>query len=145
MSYTPPEVAFCTPIPIRWSDQDLNGHVNNARALTLVEEARISASAHWAGGTSAHRHLPRVVRTMTMDFQRPIHYPDALEAYVWVTRIGSTSYTVHHDLVQNEQLCLSCDAVIVLLDPDTQQPTQIPEGLRTILAAALSHDARGRR
>lgn len=55
MSYTPPPVAFQTPITIRWSDQDINGHVNNARALTLVEEARIKASDHWAGG-SAERH-----------------------------------------------------------------------------------------
>lgn len=35
--------AIATPIGVllRWSDQDINGRINNARILTLMEEARI--------------------------------------------------------------------------------------------------------
>ncbi|MBB1012843.1 acyl-CoA thioesterase, partial [Dietzia kunjamensis] len=28
-------------MPVRWSDQDLYHHVNHARMITLIEEARI--------------------------------------------------------------------------------------------------------
>ena len=31
------------PVPVRWSDLDAYEHVNNARMLTLLEEARIAA------------------------------------------------------------------------------------------------------
>ncbi|NLS10161.1 acyl-CoA thioesterase [Nesterenkonia sp. MY13] len=143
MSYTPPAVAFQAPITIRWSDQDINGHVNNARALTLVEEARIKASDHWAGGSAERHRFPRVVRSMNVQFHRPMHHGSELSAYVWITRIGNTSYAVRHDLVQEDNLCLSCEAVIVLLDPQTDKPTPVPETLRTALAKALCEDAKG--
>lgn len=37
-----PEPYECD-LPVRWSDQDVNGHVNNARVVTLLEELRIAA------------------------------------------------------------------------------------------------------
>lgn len=36
-----PQNALEIPIELRWSDQDLLGHVNNAKLMTLAEEARI--------------------------------------------------------------------------------------------------------
>lgn len=31
---------FSTDVAVRWSDMDVYGHVNNARVVTLLEEAR---------------------------------------------------------------------------------------------------------
>jgi acyl-CoA thioesterase FadM len=31
---------FTTNVALRWSDMDVYGHVNNARVVTLLEEAR---------------------------------------------------------------------------------------------------------
>src|SRR5690606_6671130 len=33
---------FTITVPIRWSDLDLNGHVNHARIATLLEESRLA-------------------------------------------------------------------------------------------------------
>ena len=33
--------AFLTHVPLRWTDQDAYLHLNHARAVTVLEEARI--------------------------------------------------------------------------------------------------------
>ena len=42
------------PTPLRWSDLDAYGHVNNARMLSLLEEARIQAFWVNDDGTAEH-------------------------------------------------------------------------------------------
>ena len=42
--------AFRTSVSPRWADQDLNGHVNHAAVVTLMEEARIL----WRSGVPGH-------------------------------------------------------------------------------------------
>ena len=38
---TAPHAPFRTPVALRWSDLDAFNHVNNARYLTFLEQARI--------------------------------------------------------------------------------------------------------
>src|SRR5699024_1528274 len=38
-----PPSALDLPIPVRWTDLDAYGHVNNAAMVRLLEEARIAA------------------------------------------------------------------------------------------------------
>lgn len=141
--YSPPTVAYRTTLQVRWSDQDLNGHVNNARVITLLEEARIEASRSWSRHSEDHRDLARVMRSMSVDFHRPVHYLAPLSAYVWVARLGNTSITIGHALVQDDVLCVACEAVMVLVDPTTGKPTPAPETMRADLGRALSDDAKG--
>ncbi len=42
MSLAKGEFAFEALVPVRWSDMDALGHVNHARMVTLLEEARIA-------------------------------------------------------------------------------------------------------
>ena len=34
--------SFVAQVPMRWTDQDVYRHVTNARAVTLLEEARVA-------------------------------------------------------------------------------------------------------
>src|SRR5699024_3847970 len=59
-------------IPVRWSDLDAYGHVNNARMLTLLEEARIKA--FWSNDRSesgADEELARSAKILTGDPSSP--------------------------------------------------------------------------
>src|SRR5699024_1295251 len=56
-----PQNAFRCELQLRWSDQDLLGHVNNARTVTLAEEARVRADTAWFD--DAAKVGSRVVRT----------------------------------------------------------------------------------
>lgn len=40
---------FVTHVPLRWTDQDSYHHVNHARTVTLLEEARIGLFLDAAG------------------------------------------------------------------------------------------------
>ena len=126
-----PDNAFQCELQLRWSDQDLLAHVNNARIVTLGEEARIRSDAAWFA--DAAQAGGRVVRSQRIDFDAPIHYGPALYAAVWVCRIGRTSFTLVHELWQKQQRCARIEAVMVGLDPETGRPTPIPDETRAVL------------
>lgn len=127
---------FTTEIGVRWSDQDLNGHVNNAHAITLMEEARVRATLEWTGSSPAPS-TPHVVRSISADYDRELHYAP-VTARVWVSRLGTTSYTVTHELYQDGERCVHGDAVIVNLDPATRRPTPLTDDDRTRLTGGDS-------
>lgn len=126
-----PENAFHCELQLRWSDQDLLGHVNNARTVTLAEEARVRADTAWFEDSA--KVGARVVRTQRIDFDAPIHYGSPLAASVWVARIGRTSFTLIHDLWQDGRRCALVEAVMVEVDPNTGAPAPISDEDRKLL------------
>lgn len=131
-------------LQIRWSDQDLNGHVNNARLVTLVEEARVRAGRHWFGTTPDGQGTnPRVVRSLRVEFNAPVTYfasagsDGYLDARVWVSRIGRTSYTVSHELAHQAEVYVYCETVIVTLDRETRRPAPFSVSSRNELLRFL--------
>lgn len=125
--------AFECTLQLRWSDQDLFGHLNNARIMTLIEEARIRAGRHVAAG----EHEPsqqKVVRSQNTVFDKPINYTSDVTAKVWVSRIGNTSLTMCHELLQDGQRCVYSEAVLVVIDKTSGLPTPISERERELLA-----------
>lgn len=129
-----PNNAFDCELQLRWSDQDALSHVNNARIVTLAEEARIRSDAAWFG--DATQAGARVVRSQTIDFDAPIHYGPPLHAAVWIGRIGRTSFTLVHELWQREQRCARIEAVMVGLDADGR-PAPIPADVRGVFEQHL--------
>lgn len=128
-----PQTAFRCELQLRWSDQDVLAHVNNARVVTLGEEARVRADQAWF--QDAAKVGSRVVRTQRIDFDAPIHYGPPLYASVWVTRIGRTSFTLIHDLWQDGQRCALIEAVMVDVDPESGRPVPISDADRKLLEA----------
>ncbi len=113
-----------TPIPLalRWSDQDINGHVNNVQILTLLEEARIRATQLWTATTPGETGPRRIIRAMTADFNREVHYGLETTVWVWIPRIGTSSFVIGHLLVQEAQPCVYLEATMVVVDRETGQP-----------------------
>ncbi|MBG6085139.1 acyl-CoA thioesterase [Zhihengliuella flava] len=87
-------------LQLRWSDQDANGHLNNARVVTLMEESRVRfiravpALETFRGGGGA------VVANLTVDYLAQGHYTPEITVRVGVERIGTKSFTVRHVGVQ---------------------------------------------
>ncbi|MGD6979109.1 MULTISPECIES: acyl-CoA thioesterase [Citricoccus] len=109
------------PLELRWSDQDLMGHVNNAKIVTLAEEARIRfqiqverldavAEPESVGG--------RVVARQVIDYHRPVRYGQLLEMRVGVLRVGTSSFTLRHQGVQDGRPVFTVDAVVVVVSAD---------------------------
>ena len=104
-------------VQLRWSDPDTYGHVNHARALSLIEDARL-AMAGGAPGVAPGRQPDVILARLEVDYLRQLHYRvgEVLPVHSWVTRIGTKSFTVRHELLQDGQVAIRADAVIVLFD-----------------------------
>jgi acyl-CoA thioester hydrolase len=109
------------PLELRWSDQDLLGHINNARVVTLAEEARVRFQMHVDGPDSVAESQTvggRVVARQVIDYHRPAHYGHPLEVRVGVLRVGTSSFTLRHQGVQDGQPVFTVDAVMVVITGD---------------------------
>lgn len=130
---TAPKNALPIEIQLRWSDQDLLAHVNNATIMTLVEEARIRAITELRQQSEWNGSLDMVLRTATTQFLRPVMYEDSVTINVWISRIGNTSFVLQHELLQDGEICVTVEAVVVLFDAEKQVSRQIPDTLRAVL------------
>lgn len=137
MSQAPPH-ALEIPIELRWSDQDLLGHVNNAKLMTLAEEARIRSLERLRRQLRLEGPLDMVLRTTQTDFLRPVMYEDAIKGLVWISRIGNTSYVMQHELIQNGEVCVSVEAVVVMFDSQQQAPMPLPDEVRAALESVAA-------
>jgi len=98
------------PVQLRWSDPDSLGHVNHARALSLLEDARL-AMVERPGGSA-------ILARLEVDYLRQLYYRVGERPCVssWVTRIGTKSVTVRQELVQDDQVVIRADVVLVMFD-----------------------------
>jgi acyl-CoA thioester hydrolase len=108
------------PIQLRWSDPDSYGHVNHARALSLLEDARLAVAAE-APGNAPGRQPDVILARLEVDYLRQLYYRVGEQLCVrsWVTRLGTRSFTMRQELVQDGEAAIRLDAVLVLFDVTT--------------------------
>ena len=98
------------PVQLRWSDPDSLGHVNHARALSLIEDARLAM----VEGPGSSLILAR----LEVDYLRQLYYRVGERPCVttWVTRIGTKSFSLRQELEQDGQVAIRADVVLVMFD-----------------------------
>ena len=98
-------------VQLRWSDPDMLGHVNHARALALLEDARLAMTDGRPGGGL-------ILARLEADYLRQLYYRvnEPLTVSSWVTRLGTRSFTVRQELVQDGEVAIRADVVLVLFD-----------------------------
>lgn len=94
---TEPHSYLC---PMRWSDMDAQGHVNNTAFLVYLEQARIDLffeQASRAGVRSIAEGV--VVARHEIDYRRPIVYRhEPLRIELWCSHVGAASFTVDYEV-----------------------------------------------
>jgi len=121
---------FRTPIALRWSDLDAFNHVNNARYLTFLEQARIE----WfetVGEPWMTDDIGPVVATATLNFKRPVEYPASIAVELFTERLGNTSVTIGHRIVADDGT-VHCDGhvVAVWINRRSGKPVALPAAVR---------------
>ena len=108
------------PVQLRWSDPDSYGHVNHARALSLLEDARL-ALVTTAPGTAGGRLPDIILARLEVDYLRQLYYRvgEVLTVQSWVARIGTKSVTVRQELIQDDAAAIRADGVCVMFDIGT--------------------------
>lgn len=91
---------FVAQVPLRWTDQDSYRHVNHARAVTLLEEARIGLffdTAVAEGITGFERGL--LVAGLNVDYRRQIPYRSRrLRVAMWVDEVRAASFRISYEM-----------------------------------------------
>ncbi len=90
---------FTFPCPVRWSDVDAYGHVNNVVYLTYLEEARV---ALFARAEASQRRLDTgvVVARHEIDYRAPLlPRTTPVPVETWVRRLGNSSVTFGYEVV----------------------------------------------
>lgn len=129
------DVLFC--------DLDPNGHVNNARYFGWLEEARFSYLRLVGIDLSQDAPIRPVLASTTMDFLRPIFWPERVRVEAKMTRIGRTSLTMDYRIssLGQQAVVATASAVVVLCLPSSNRPAPIPESYRDAIRK-LDPDAR---
>lgn len=127
------EVALIqVPLSVRWRDLDAFNHVNNSKYLSYLEEARL----RWmlsVPGQGLDDHVAPVVAAANLNYRRPIEWPAEVAIELFVERLGNTSVTIGHRIVDaNDHTVLYCDGnvVMVWIDRGTGRAAQLPEAVR---------------
>lgn len=120
------------PLAVRWRDLDAFNHVNNSKYLSYLEEARL----HWMTGLPGQGlegDVAPVVAAATLNYRRPIAWPAQLVVELFVERLGNTSVTIGHRVLDAaDASILYCDGhtVLVWIGRDTGRAAPLPEGVR---------------
>ncbi|WBB74894.1 thioesterase family protein [Micromonospora sp. WMMD1128] len=128
---------------LRWSDLDAYGHVNNARILTLYEEARVAmmfaGGRAWGVGSFADGV---VIRRHEVDYLRPVDYAlgrasaDAaptVRIELWVDEIRAGSFAVAYEMYDGDTLAGTARSVLVPFDLSAQRLRRISPEERAFL------------
>jgi acyl-CoA thioester hydrolase len=99
-------------VQLRWSDPDSLGHINHARALSLLEDARLAMAEEVQGGVGL------ILARLEVDYLRQLYYRTGERLCVRsvVTRLGAKSFTVRQELIQDDEVAIRADVVMVLFD-----------------------------
>lgn len=125
----------------RWADDDVYGHMNNARYFELIDTA---VNAHLAEATGVEiRDLPAVgvVAEVSCRYFREIGYPQPVDLGLVVDRIGTSSVIYRIGLFQGDgdEAAAEGRFVHVYVDnTDSARPsTPIPIQIRAVLEALV--------
>jgi acyl-CoA thioester hydrolase len=104
--------------PLRWSDMDAYGIVNNVVFLRYLEEARVDfinrmappeRDAFFAGGSVVVRHW--------IDYKhRLVHQLEPIDIDLWVTALGAATVTVDYEVKDEDTVYAVASTVMAPFD-----------------------------
>ena len=120
------------PISVRWRDMDSMGHVNNAKYISYLEEARVRWMLGVEGVSMPDRIAPVVANT-NVNYRAPIIWPNNIVVELYVERLGNASVTIAHRIVDEKDasvLYSDGNVVVVWMDTQTGKSAPLPEAVR---------------
>jgi acyl-CoA thioester hydrolase len=128
-----PDFKFFHPIEVRYADLDPQGHVNNAKYLTYIEQARtqyVRRLGLWPGGSFLDIGI--ILADVQMTFKSPITFGQAVRVWTRVSQIGNKSFKMEYfleDEADGKELA-SGETVMVTFDYHTGKTIPVPEKWR---------------
>ena len=92
------QVGFHTKVGVRWSDMDVFQHINHARMVTLLEEARIP----WLfedGVPTVTLRDGAVIADLHVRYRGQLRHDDGpLDVLMWIDQIRAVDFTIDYEV-----------------------------------------------
>ena len=138
-----PPFRFAVYTRVGFSDTDAQGVVYYGRYLPYFDLARTEYQRR-AGRVDAPG-CEFVLRAQTVEYHAPARFDDLLEVFIRVARIGRTSatYEMAAYLVETDELMVTADQTLVLVDLAERRACPIPDRFRERIRAFEGDDLEG--
>ena len=124
--------------PMRWSDMDAYGHVNNVQYLRFFEDARIEAfGAHRAyedGGSMLDTGI--LVAGHQIEYLKPLKWrPEPVHIDLWITKLSGAQvdvgYEVYDQPLDGDRIRYAvAESTLVIYDLKNERPRRLsPEDI----------------
>lgn len=129
---------YAVQVPLRWSDMDAYGHVNNVQYLRLMEDARITAFQAWFGPRNTLLSSGCLVARSEIEYLAPLPFQhEGVLIDVWVSGIGGASFDLAYEIRDPEsvgdRLFARAETTLVWYDFEAQGPRRGTAAEREVL------------
>ena len=119
----------------RFSDMDVERHLNNVALASFYEDARVSFLRAHLG---EERGVRFVIARVSVSYLAEAHYPGEYDVGVGVSRFGTKSFDIGCGLFLGERCVGVCDSTQVAIGP--AGPIALPDELK---AGLRVHELKG--
>lgn len=132
---------YVIPIEMRFADLDVLGHLNNAKYLTYIEQARIvyvRDVCGWDGNDWGT--LGMILARTEIDYKLPIAFEHTVQVHVRVSRLGGKSFDFEYVITRQNgeavpEIAAHVKTIMVAYDYETDSTIPIPERWRETIIA----------
>jgi len=133
-----PAFHFIYPVEVRYSDLDPQGHVNNARFLSYIEQARIHylLKLDLFSVEQSFLDVGVIIADVHVTFFAPVFFGQQVQVALGVTRLGNKSLTMEYRLfdAQTDAELAVASTVLVTFDYRLNKSIPIPDYWRKTIS-----------
>jgi acyl-CoA thioester hydrolase len=131
---------FHTLVPLRWSDLDAYRHVNHARTVTLLEEARVELvfrlGAEQGAGAWSEGLL---VASLHVEYKAQLDYRgQSVLVGIWAHDVRAASFLLDYEVrtgpTEDDPVAVTARTKMVPFDLAVNRPRRLTQGERDFLA-----------
>lgn len=125
---------FQTSISLRWSDNDIYGHVNNVKYYSFFDTAVNCYLIEKAGLNIHHDDIVGFVVASNCEYLKSIAYPNTVKVGVAVAKLGHSSVEYKLGVFdQNQTLCATGAFTHVFVSQNNNKSVEMPTAIRSAL------------
>ena len=123
-------------VPLRWGDLDAQGHINNARYVDYLQDARADFLYELGLGDLLRDGF--AVINNQVEYRAPVFFSvEPLVADIRVCEVGETTVTLAYELYQHEALAAVARTTLSGFDLVSRTRRELPEAARAVFAELL--------
>ena len=133
------EYVHFLPLPTRWMDNDIYGHVNNALYYAFFDTAINEYLIAEGGLDITAGAVVAFAAESQCQYLRPLAFPGVIEIGLRVGKLGNSSVRYELGIFKQDETFAAAAGyfVHVFVDRETQRPVPIPATIRAALARLM--------